>query len=106
MENEAVHYNAAEFGKRIEKKHSLTEELTHLMTKKGQTAYENEEADVVELLLKKFCEAEELTEEMKELLIEKILVYSNNALEIHWKADITKYFSDKTTVIGKETKNE
>lgn len=87
-----------------EKKHSLTEELIHLMTKKEQTAYENEEADVVELLLKKFCESEELTEEMKELLIEKILVYSNNALEIHWKADFTKYFSDITTIIGKETK--
>ena len=31
---------------------------------------------------KKFCDADTLTEEMKELLIEKILVYSNNVLEI------------------------
>ena len=47
------------------------------------------------------------TEEMKELLIEKILVYSNNVLEIYWKADFIKYFSDTSRIIGKETgKNE
>ena len=51
--------------------------------------------------------AEPSTEEMKELLIEKILVYSNNVLEIYWKADFIKYFSDTSRIIGKETgKNE
>ena len=56
---------------------------------------------------KKFCDADTLTEEMKELLIEKILVYSNNVLEIYWKADFIKYFSDTSRIIGKETgKNE
>lgn len=56
---------------------------------------------------KKFCDADTLTEEMKELLIEKILVYSNNVLEIYWKADFIKYFSDTSRIIGKKTgKNE
>lgn len=56
---------------------------------------------------KKFCDADTLTEEMKELLIEKILVYSNNVLEIYWKADFIKYFTDTSRIIGKETgKNE
>jgi len=35
------------------------------------------------------------------------LVYSNNVLEIYWKADFIKYFSDTSRIIGKETgKNE
>ena len=77
------------------------------MTKKEQSVSENKSADVVELLIKKFCDADTLTEEMKELLIEKILVYSNNVLEIYWKADFIKYFSDTSRIIGKETgKNE
>ena len=89
------------------KKLSLDAELTHLMAKKEQAVSENKAADVVELLIKKFCEADTLTEEMKELLIEKILVYSNNVLEIYWKADFIKYFSDTSRIIGKETgKNE
>ena len=50
---------------------------------------------------KKFCDADTLTEEMKELLIEKILVYSNNVLEIYWKADFIKYFSDTSRIIGR-----
>ena len=89
------------------KKQSLATELTHLMTKKEQSVSENKAADVVELLIKKFCDADTLTEEMKELLIEKILVYSNNVLDIYWKADFIKYFSDTSRIIGKETgKNE
>lgn len=77
------------------------------MEKKEQSVSESKEADVVELLIKKFCDADTLTEEMKELLIEKILVYSNNVLEIYWKADFIKYFSDTSRIIGKETgKNE
>lgn len=89
------------------KKQSLDAELTHLMAKKEQSVLESKEADVVELLIKKFCDADTLTEEMKELLIEKILVYSNNVLEIYWKADFIKYFSDTSRIIGKETgKNE
>lgn len=89
------------------KKQSLATELTHLMAKKEQSVSENKAADVVELLIKKFCDADTLTEEMKELLIEKILVYSNNVLEIYWKADFIKYFSDTSRIIGKETgKNE
>lgn len=77
------------------------------MAKKEQSVSENKAADVVELLIKKFCDADTLTEEMKELLIEKILVYSNNVLEIYWKADFIKYFSDTSRIIGKETgKNE
>ena len=85
------------------KKQSLDVELTHLMAKKEQSVLESKEADVVELLIKKFCDADTLTEEMKELLIEKILVYSNNVLEIYWKADFIKYFSDTSRIIGKET---
>ena len=46
---------------------------------------------------KKFCDADTLTEEMN----------SNNVLEIYWKADFIKYFSDTSRIIGKETgKNE
>lgn len=42
---------------------------------------------MVELLLQKFSEAEELTNEIKSAMIEKVLVYANDALEIYWKPD-------------------
>ena len=53
------------------------------MAKKEQSVSENKAADVVELLIKKFCDADTLTEEMKELLIEKILIYSFFLLKLY-----------------------
>ena len=58
--------------------------------------------DVVELLLQKFSEAEELTNEIKSAMIEKVLVYANNALEIYWKPDFAKYFENTELIVRKE----
>lgn len=80
---------------------TLTEELEKLKSEKKQREpYAS--ADVVELLLQKFSEAEELTNEIKSAMIEKVLVYGNNALEIYWKPDFAKYFEHTELVVRKE----
>lgn len=58
--------------------------------------------DMVGLLLQKFSDAEELTDEIKTVMIEKVLVYGNSALEIYWKPDFAKYFEHTKLVVRKE----
>jgi len=80
---------------------TLTEELKKLESEKKQRK-PDASADVVELLLQKFSEAEELTNEIKSVMIEKVLVYGNNALEIYWKPDFAKHFEHTELVVRKE----
>lgn len=86
-----------------EKKQSLAEELEKLKAEKKQST-SNSSDNMVELLLEKFCDAKELTNEMKSVMIEKVLVYGNNALEIYWKPDFARYFENTSLVVGKERK--
>ncbi len=79
----------------------LTEELEKLKSEKKRKE-PDASADVVELLLQKFSEAEELTNEIKSAMIEKVLVYANNALEIYWKPDFAKYFENTELIVRKE----
>lgn len=80
---------------------TLTEELEKLKLEKKQKE-PDASTDVVELLLQKFSEAEELTNEIKSAMIEKVLVYANNALEIYWKPDFAKYFENTELIVRKE----
>ena len=80
---------------------TLTEELEKLKSEKKQKE-PDASTDVVELLLQKFSEAKELTNEIKSAMIEKVLVYANNALEIYWKPDFAKYFENTELIVRKE----
>jgi hypothetical protein len=35
-------------------------------------------------------------------MIEKVMVYGNNALEIYWKPDFAKYFQNTSVAIRKD----
>lgn len=81
-----------------QKKQALAEELEKL--KIGKKKKESDtSSDMVEMLLEKFSEAEELTNEIKSVMIEKVLVYGNNALEIYWKPDFAKYFELRIGIV-------
>lgn len=80
---------------------TLTEELEKLKSEKKQKE-PDASTDVVELLLQKFSEAKELTNDIKSAMIEKVLVYANNALEIYWKPDFAKYFENTELIVRKE----
>lgn len=84
-----------------QKKQSLSEELDKLKMEKKRKETDAS-ADMVELLLQKFSDSEELTDEIKSVMIEKVLVYGNNALEIYWKPDFAKYFQHTELVMRKE----
>ncbi|MGN0402622.1 MAG: hypothetical protein ACI4HQ_10270 [Acetatifactor sp.] len=84
-----------------QKKQALAEELEKLKIEKKKKESDTS-SDMVEMLLKKFSEAEELTNEIKSVMIEKVLVYGNNALEIYWKPDFAKYFERTELRVGKE----
>lgn len=84
-----------------QKKQSLSEELDKLKIEKKRKETDAS-ADMVELLLQKFSDSEELTDEIKSVMIEKVLVYGNNALEIYWKPDFAKYFQHTELVMRKE----
>lgn len=84
-----------------QKKQALAEELEKLKIEKKKME-SNTSSDMVEMLLEKFSEAEELTNEIKSVMIEKVLVYGNNALEIYWKPDFAKYFERTELRVGKE----
>lgn len=84
-----------------QKKQSLSEELDKLQSEKKQKETEVS-VDMVGLLLQKFSDAEELTDEIKSVMIEKVMVYGNNALEIYWKPDFAKYFEHTELVVRKE----
>jgi hypothetical protein len=76
-----------------EKKQALSEELERLKAEWKQNS-RDDSTDKIEQLLQRFCEAGELTNEIKSEMIEKVLVYGNNALEIYWKPDFAKYFQN------------
>lgn len=84
-----------------QKKQSLSEELDKLKMEKKRKETDAS-ADMVELLLQKFSDSEELTDEIKSVMVEKVLVYGNNALEIYWKPDFAKYFQHTELVMRKE----
>ena len=84
-----------------QKKQSLSEELDKLQCEKKQKESEVS-VDMVGLLLQKFSDAEELTDEIKSVMIEKVLVYANNALEIYWKPDFAKYYENTELIVRKE----
>lgn len=84
-----------------QKKQALAEELEKLKIEKKKKESDTS-SDMVEMLLEKFSEAEELTNEIKSVMIEKVLVYGNNALEIYWKPDFAKYFECTELRVGKE----
>lgn len=82
-----------------QKKQALAEKLEKLKIEKKKKESDTS-SDMVEMLLQKFSETEELTNEIKSVMIEKVLVYGNNALEIYWKPDFAKYF--ECTELGLE----
>lgn len=84
-----------------EKKQTLSEELDRLKAERQQNSMDDS-ADKIELLLQRFCEAGELTNEIKSEMIEKVMVYGNNALEIYWKPDFAKYFQNTSVAIRKD----
>lgn len=84
-----------------QKKQSLSEELDKLKMEKKQKETDAS-ADMVEMLLQKFSDSEELTDEIKSVMIEKVMVYGNNALEIYWKSEFAKYFQHTELVMRKE----
>lgn len=84
-----------------QKKQALAEELDRLKTELKQCKADGTK-DSIEVLLQKFRDADELTNEMKETMIEKVIVYPNNALEIYWKPDFAKFFETTNMIIRKE----
>lgn len=84
-----------------QKKQALAEELDRLKTELKQCKADGTK-DSIEVLLQKFRDADELTNEMKEKMIEKVIVYPNNALEIYWKPDFAKFFETTNMIIRKE----
>lgn len=84
-----------------QKKQALAEELDRLKTELKQCKADGNK-DSIEVLLQKFRDADELTNEMKETMIEKVIVYPNNALEIYWKPDFAKFFETTNMIIRKE----
>lgn len=84
-----------------QKKQALAEELDKLKTELKQCKADGTK-DSIEVLLQKFRDADELTNEMKETMIEKVIVYPNNALEIYWKPDFAKFFETTNMIIRKE----
>lgn len=81
-----------------QKKQALAEELDKLKTELKQCKADGTK-DSIEVLLQKFRDADELTNEMKEKMIEKVIVYPNNALEIYWKPDFAKFFETTNMII-------
>lgn len=84
-----------------QKKQALAEELDRLKIELKQCKADGTK-DSIEVLLQKFRDADELTNEMKETMIEKVIVYPNNALEIYWKPDFAKFFETTNMIIRKE----
>ena len=84
-----------------QKKQALAEELDRLKTELKQCKADGTK-NSIEVLLQKFRDADELTNEMKEKMIEKVIVYPNNALEIYWKPDFAKFFETTNMIIRKE----
>ena len=84
-----------------QKKQALAEELDRLKTELKQCKADGTK-DSIEVLLQKFRDADELTNEMKETMIEKVIVYPNNALEIYWKPDFAIFFETTNMIIRKE----
>lgn len=83
-------------------KHSLQDELSRLKSEREISKADHNKSDKIEDIVKRFLDADKLTNEMKKVMIDKVLVYSNNVLEIHWKANFINYFDNSRLNLDKE----
>lgn len=83
-------------------KHSLQDELSRLKSEQEISKVDRNQSDEIEDIVKRFLDADKLTNEMKKVMIDKVLVYSNSILEIHWKANFINYFDNSRLNLDKE----